>query len=202
MILKGLILGFSTGIFCLGYCYPILGPIMLSRDKKDIKNSSLSIALFLLGRLTAYIIFGLVFGIAGQYIVLLPIFNRIILPSLYIILGALMMLYGAMQSMPRWQICIITKKYFQDVKYLLLVGFLAGINICPPFLLAITTVISFGEVMKSVIFFIFFFLATSVYFLPFIFSGSISRSNDVQIAARITAVIAGIWFIYLAVRIL
>lgn len=202
MILKGLVLGFSTGVFCLGYCYPILAPIMLSRKERTFKTTSISVGLFLLGRFVAYILFGLIFGIVGQYIVLFPIFNKIVLPSIYAILGVLMVIYGIIQSLPRWQFCLALEKRFQDSKYLVLVGFLAGINICPPFLLAITTAISFGGVIKSVIFFVFFFLATSVYILPFIFSGLLSRFNDVRIAARITSVIAGIWFIYLAVRIL
>ncbi|MBA7700319.1 hypothetical protein ES703_109030 [subsurface metagenome] len=200
MILKAVVLGFSSGIFCLGYCYPILGPVMLSRRENTFKSTALSLALFLLGRLSAYIIFGVLVGILGRYLKGIPLLYRLIIPFLYLVLGSLMILYGATQSFPQGRLCRPGSRYFQNQKFLLVVGFLAGINLCPPFLLALSYSLSLGEIGKSVLFFIFFFLATSVFMLPFLFSGLISRFNSVRAAARFTALIAGAWFIYLAAK--
>ena len=204
MILKAVVLGFSSGIFCLGYCYPILGPVMLSRRENTFKSTALSLALFLLGRLSAYIIFGvlvgILVGILGRYLKGIPLLTRLIIPLLYLVLGSLMILYGATQSFPQGRLCRPGSRYFQNQKFLLVVGFLAGINLCPPFLLALSYSLSLGEIGKSVLFFIFFFLATSVFMLPFLFSGFISRFNSVRAAARFTALIAGAWFIYLAAK--
>ena len=86
MILKAVILGFSSGIFCLGYCYPILGPVMLSRRENTFKSTALSLALFLLGRLSAYIIFGGLVGILGRYLKGIPLLHRLIIPLLYLVL--------------------------------------------------------------------------------------------------------------------
>lgn len=76
MILKALALGFSSGIFCLGYCYPVLAPIMLSREQGLFKKTAISLALFLLGRLTAYIIFGSLVGLLGRYVKGFPLISR------------------------------------------------------------------------------------------------------------------------------
>lgn len=200
MILKALTLGFSTGIFCMAYCYPILGPIMLSNKDRDIRISAISLGLFLSGRLIAYILFGLLLGLLGKYITILPLFQKIILPALYLVLGCMMIFYGIVQSFTHLKFCSIFSKFFKNPKYLFIVGFFAGINICPPFLLAMSFAISLGGILKSILFFIFFFIATSIFILPFIFSGFISRFKEVRIAARITAVIVGLWFVYLGIK--
>ena len=92
MILKALALGFSSGIFCLGYCYPVLAPIMLSRKERAFKKTALSLGLFMLGRLIAYILFGALVGLLGRYMKGFPLFQRIIIPALYLLLGCLMIL--------------------------------------------------------------------------------------------------------------
>ncbi len=200
MILKALALGFSTGIFCMGFCYPILAPIMLSNKDSNIRLSAISLGLFLSGKLIAYSLFGLIVGLLGKYLVTLPYFQKTILPILYLILGCIMILYGLVQSLPKWRSCSLYKKFFKKPKYLLTIGFLAGINICPPFLLAMSFAISLGGILKSIVFFICFFVATSIFLLPFIFSGFISRFKEVRMAARITAIIVGIWFVYLGIK--
>jgi len=198
MILKGLALGFSAGIFCVGFCYPILGPLMLSKQEAGFKSSAISLANFILGRLVAYLLFGAVFGLVGGMISSLPSFRTIILPIAYLVLGILMILYGIVTYFPHWAFCRSLDKYFQDRKSSLIFGFLTGINICPPFLLAITTATELGKPWMGIVFFFFFFLATTVYLLPFLFSGFISRFEDIRIAARVVAVISGLWFIYRA----
>ena len=196
MIIKALTLGFSTGIFCLGYCYPILSPIMFSKKNGNIVISAKSLGLFLFGRLVAYMLFGLLVGILGNYLINFSLFQKIILPSLFIIFGLLMVLFGVIQSIKHWNFCSIFSRFFQNPKYLFFLGFFAGINICPPFLLAMSFALALGGIVKSIIFFIFFFLATTIFLLPFAFSGFISRFKEVRMAARFTAIIVGIWFMY------
>jgi sulfite exporter TauE/SafE len=200
MILKGLALGFSTGIFCLGFCFPILGPLILSREDATIRGTSLSLSLFIFGRLAAYLIFGLFVGILGQYAKEALFFQTIVIPALFIVLGIVMIVYGLVQIFPHAALCRMAKKRISKSRSFFIVGFLAGINVCPPFLLALSYAMSVGAIAKSMIFFLFFFIATTMFFLPFLFSGMISRFEEVRIAARITAVIAGCWFIFLGVQ--
>lgn len=201
MILKGLALGFSAGIFCIGFCYPVLGPLMLSSPKSKFKNSAIALAIFTLGRLVAYLLFGAIFGFIGGMVSSLSLFRSIILPFAYLSLGGLMILYGLVTPFPHWAICHLLDKFYQNRKSNLIFGFLTGINICPPFLLAITTATELGKIWYGVIFFFFFFLATTVYLLPLLLVIFVSRFKDIQIAARLVAILAGIWFIYRAVEL-
>ena len=196
MILAAVTLGFSTGAFCLGYCYPILGPIMLSGKNRSFKRSVIELGLFLLGRLTAYLVFGLLVGLFGRYLREVLVFHTTVLPSLFLVLGGIMVLFGFVQIMPHLGFCRFCQRFVEAWWSMLLVGFLAGLNLCPPFLLAAASAIELGNVASSILFFLFFFLATSLFLLPFIFSGLVARFKDVRSAARVTAVISGIWFIY------
>ena len=201
MLLKALALGFSTGLFCLGYCAPILGPLMLSNKNTTLRGSALALGLFISGRLVAYLLFGLCIGLLGHYTKEILFLQRKIIPALFFILGLLMILYGAVEVFGKAGFCArLDKKYFQKGHHLFIIGFLAGINICPPFLLAAAYALSLETVLRSVAFFLFFFLATTVFILPFLFSGAVSRFENVRDAARMTSIIAGIWFIVIAVK--
>ena len=199
--IKALMLGFSTGLFCLGYCAPILGPLMLSKKDPTLKSSASSLGLFMLGKLTAYLLFGALVGWVSQYTKEIFFLHRRVMPATFIILGLLMVIYGIVEAFPKIRLCSnFSEKYFQKGSHYFIMGFLIGIHICPPFLLATAYALTLEKVLKSMAFFFFFFLATSVFLVPFIFSGRISRSENVKAAARITSIIVGVWFIFIAAR--
>jgi sulfite exporter TauE/SafE len=200
VILRGFALGLSTGIFCLGYCYPALAPVLLSRREAGWWRTASSLALFLAGRLAAYLLFGVLAGLAGPRLLNSPAFQAWVLPILFLAIGALLVLYGAVTGLPRLRICALGSPFFSDRRFLLLLGFLAGVNLCPPFLLAIGYALELGGIAESVLFFLFFFMATSLFLLPFLLSWLLARFQSVRAAARIAAIIAGLWFAYLGLR--
>ncbi|MBL7081685.1 MAG: sulfite exporter TauE/SafE family protein, partial [Candidatus Omnitrophica bacterium] len=90
MIFSAIALGLSMGCLCLGHCLPILAPLMLSREGATVKDSSLYLGLFLLGKFISYLLFGLIVGVLGQYAIR-PIFlQNTIIPVLFLILGIFM----------------------------------------------------------------------------------------------------------------
>jgi sulfite exporter TauE/SafE len=195
---KALLLGLSTGLFCAGFCVPLVGPLMLSDDSRGVRRSAFRVLLFLAGRLVAYLLFGLVFGALGGILSRMRGIKAILLPLPYAILGLLMIVYAVVQSFPHIGFCRAVSPRIRSGWYLALVGFLAGINLCPPFLLAVTTVMDIGGPLRGALFFLVFFLATSVYLLPLFFAGLVSRFASVRFAGRVTAVLAGLYFLYLA----
>jgi len=197
---RALLLGLSTGLFCVGFCVPLVGPLLLSEEQGGVRRSAARIGLFLCGRLAAYILFGLVFGALGGTLAGIWGVKVIALPVLYALLGLMMVAYGVARSFPHVGLCRAVDPSVRSGWYLLAVGFLAGINICPPFLLAITTVMDLGGAVRGAFFFLVFFLATSVYLVPLLFAGVVTRFASVRFAARIAAVVAGLYFIFLAVR--
>ena len=116
------------------------------------------------------------------------------------LLGTLLALYGLGAHLPRWRFCRWTGRLLEDRRFLLAAGFLAGINVCPPFLLAMSYTMGLGAAGPAVLFFAVFFLATSLYLLPLLLAAPLARFEVVRTAARIAAVASGIWFFYLGIR--
>jgi sulfite exporter TauE/SafE len=195
---KALLLGLSTGLFCAGFCVPLVGPLLLSNENRSVRRSASRVLLFLAGRLVAYLLFGLVFGALGGALSRVWGIKTVLLPLVYAILGVMMIVYAVVQSFPHIGFCRTVSPRVRSGWYLALVGFLAGINLCPPFLLAVTTVMDIGGALRGVLFFLVFFLATSVYLLPLFFAGLVSRFSSVRFASRVAAVLAGLYFLYLA----
>ena len=75
-------------------------------------------------------------------------------------------------------------------------------NLCPPFVMALAAAMDAGGVLRSVVFFLVFFLATSIYLVPLLFAGGVTHFRVVRVAARVMAVVAGLYFIGLAARVL
>lgn len=196
---KALALGLSTGLFCTGFCLPLLGPVVLSQAG-GVRRSLGRVALFLAGRLVAYLLFGTLFGLAGGTLGRLVGVKSWLLPSLYGLLGLSLIGYGLVQSFPHVGFCRAFAPRFSSGWYVAALGFLAGINLCPPFLLAVTTVLDVGGALRGALFFLVFFLATSVYLAPMLLAGLAGRLAAVRFGARIAAVVAGGYFIVLAAR--
>jgi sulfite exporter TauE/SafE len=198
---KALALGLATGLFCAGFCLPLLGPVVLSQPG-SARRSLGRVLLFLGGRLAAYLLFGAAFGALGGSLARLGGLKAWLLPVIYGLLGLGMVAYGLVQSFPHVGFCRVLSPRFESWWYVLLLGFLAGINLCPPFLLAVTTVMDAGGVLRGVFFFLIFFLVTSVYLVPVLLAGPLARLAPVRFAARVAAVLAGAYFVLLAVRTL
>ncbi len=201
LVSKALLLGFSSGLFCTGFCLPLVGPVVLANDSRGKWHAAERIGLFLAGRLAAYLLFGLAFGALGGYLSkVLP--ARVVLRStIYVVLGALVIAYGLVRSFPHLGFCRAASPHVASGRYVAVLGFVAGINLCPPFLLAVTTVADMRGALNGALFFLVFFLATSVYLLPLLFSGLVSRFASVRFAARVAAVVSGSYFVFLGLRI-
>jgi hypothetical protein len=74
-------------------------------------------------------------------------------------------------------------------------GFLMGVNVCPPFVMSFVYVFTLQSVWKGMVYFLVFFLVTTIYVLPFGFLGTLARMREFQITARISGFIVAIIFI-------
>jgi len=157
---NALILGFSTGIFCLAYCGPIYLPQLIAQKDK-YKGWGVFLQ-FNAGRLMAYIIFGAIFGWLGTqvHIQFLKTYTQWII----ILLASLLILYGLGLSLPK-------------IKWALVHNFQTG------------------GVINGIIFFLMFFIGTTIYFLPITFLGYFSKTAWLRQAGRLAAIIVGLIFI-------
>ncbi len=201
VIFQALALGLSTGSFCLGFCLPVALPVLLGAKTKGMGTSTIRLSLFLFGRLVAYLLFGIIAGSLGTTLAHSPFLRIRIIPLLYILLALLLIIYGITELNPlaRFAPCRFIQPTINSIWFLFLLGFIAGISPCPPFLLAITRVIDIAGILNGILFFFIFFLATSLYFLPLLLAGFFTRFALIRTAARILAVITGIYFLSLAI---
>ncbi len=186
--LNAFLLGLATGIFCFTYCAPIFLPQVLAENNN--RHGWLTFWQFNLGRLTAYIIFGALFGWLGSEIhaQFIKNFSQIIIA----VLASLMIVYGlgGLRAESKQKICGL--KYFKNIRLAFVSGFLLGINICPPFVLALTYNFQNGGAIKGALFFFFFFLATTIYFIPLALLGYLKSARWLKYSARLAAIAVGL----------
>jgi sulfite exporter TauE/SafE len=186
---KAAMLGLSTGMYCLGYCLPVIFPMIFSEEHSQIKARTKLVVEFSTGRLIAYLIFGGTVGYLGQRFPN-PILNKLIACSI-IVLSLLLILYGLVMGFPQLKTCVSIDKIFPVKRFPILMGLFVGFNICPPFLLAVSYVFTLGEVIRGIIFFFIFFIATSLYLIPFIFIGYFSKFEKMRWIAQLSAILSG-----------
>ena len=197
---EGILLGLSTGAICLAYCGPVLIPYLLG-ENKSINTNFIYVSLFLSGRLLAYIFIGLIAGIAGNLFLQPSGFNLVLIGVSYIILSVMLIAYGFYRFK---EVCLgsmqakIASKYFKNMPYVipLMGGTLTGMNICPPLMLAAAKAASTHHIAESILFFVMFFIGTSLYFLPLPFIGIFKKQNILRTVGKFAAIIAGMLYLY------
>jgi sulfite exporter TauE/SafE len=187
-ILSGYLAGLSVGTVCIGICLPIFLPVLLSQ-KRTTRASFLLVVEFSIGRLIGYLFFGLLFGYVGEHIESNYIHYIAALANIW--LGISMILYS---------LGTIDKKFcaaipFAKIKWVFLLGFLTGVNICPPFLASLVYVFNLKDAVRSLLYFFMFFLGTSTYIIPSAIVGYTTKLDLVQKIARIAGVITGLYFV-------
>jgi len=184
----GFLAGLSTGVYCLGLCLPIFLPVLLSQ-KRNLKSSFSLILEFSAGRLSGYLVFGLIIGWLGQ--IIQSNFIHLLASLINVWNGILLILYS---------LGTIDKKFcqflpFSKIKWAFLLGFLTGVNICPPFLASLTYVFNLRSALNSLLYFLMFFVGTSLYLIPSALLGVFTKINWLTKIARASGVIVGIYFV-------
>ncbi len=195
MVWRGFLLGLSTGVFCLGYCTPVWVPYVLAEARPRLGTILGLIGQFLLGRLAAYILFGLAAGYLGVWVGgSLP---RWVIALSLVALSSLLILYALAQNLPRPGLCRFVRGHSARMPPVL--GFLTGINPCPPFLLATASVFEGVDPLGGMLLFVAFFVGTSLYMLPLAFVGLLSRYEQIREIARLAAIIVGMVFLVMGI---
>ena len=192
LFITPLLLGLSSGVYCFVYCLPFAAPVIISKPSKNRENFFI-VGKFLFGRLVGYIMFGAIAGYLGQRFINFQIetIANVAMAGLSVLL--ILYAFGLFQ-IKGFLFCEKIKKHNANIP--LLMGFLMGINICPPFLLSLTYVFSEQSVFKGITYFLFFFIGTTVYFIPIFFLGYLNKTKEFQLAGRISAIIVGLLFLW------
>ncbi len=195
---QGFWLGLSTGPYCFAACAPCLLPYLSAEGRSDLGANLRLLARFLAGRLLAYFLFGAAAGAVGA--ALGPALPAWLPAAALGLTAALMLACAAAQSFPRLSWCLVAGRWLSSRRVPFWLGFLTGINICPPFLTGMVVVLELGSVWGGAAFFTAFFAATSLFLLPVLGVCPWLSSAWVRVAGRIAMAVAGLWYLALALR--
>jgi len=200
-MIEGFLLGLSTGTSCLAFCAPILLPYFVAEAHSHRRNLG-ELGLFLLGRLAGYLIFAAAAWTVG-WLLLQPSAGReILFGAARLVLALLLIAYGfglfhlkcaAEGTAPRWR--RLGQRLGMPLP--LWLGLLTGLSLCPPFLLALTETAQAPSLGHSLLFFLAFFLGTSLFLLPLPLAGVVRRIDVLRPVARLTAGVIGVYYLYL-----
>ena len=193
-LVQGLTLGLSTGLFCLAYCAPVFVPFMMAEERRWGRLVRV-IGELALGRLLAYLAFGAAVGYLGMELQG-PLLDRVV-SIVLIVLALLMVSYVVVRGWPHLSLCRRVDERF--LRFPILFGLLTGINVCPPFLLAISSALGVGSVLLGMVLFGGFFLGTSVYLLALLPLGYLGRWPNLRLVALMATVLAAAFFLLLGI---
>lgn len=203
---EALALGFGSGPVCVASCGPVLLP-WLGAEPRDLGATGRLLATFLGGRLAGYLGFAVVAWAAGLTIPLDLRTRTLVFGLANFGLAALL---GFSACYPRRHCAKApderrTRLYqigaadrFRPPAALTL-GFLTGLNLCPPFVAAGVRAAATHSLPGALAFFALFFVGTCVWFLPALVVSSLRRFSAVPAVARFTMAALAIYYAYLGV---
>jgi sulfite exporter TauE/SafE len=201
---EALVLGFGSGPVCLAFCGPVLLP-WLGAEPCELRFTGRLLALFLGGRLAGYLAFAVAAWAASLAI---PLSARTLVFGLANF--GLAALLGFSACYPRRR-CARRPEQPQERLYQIApmdrfrppasvaLGFLTGLNLCPPFVTAGVRAAQTHSLVGALGFFTLFFVGTSVWFLPSLAVSSLRRFSAVPTVARVAMGALAIYYTYLGI---
>ena len=205
-VAEALVLGFGSGPVCLASCGPVLLP-WLAAAPRELRATGWLLTWFLGGRMAGYLAFAVVAWAVGLAIPLDPRPRTLVFGlanlGLAALLGISVCVAGhrgvrAADERPPHLYQIGAADRFRPPAAVTL-GFLTGLNLCPPFVTAGVRAAATHSLLGALGFFTLFFVGTAVWFLPSLAVSSLRRFSAVPTMARMTMVALAIYYAYLGV---
>jgi sulfite exporter TauE/SafE len=203
-VVEALALGFASGPVCLASCGPVLLPWMVAVPEKPRVLLG-SLALFLGGRLAGYLLFAAAAWAVGMSLPADAPARTGIFGLTNLILAALLALYAwSPRTLGRnrrggsdTQLYQIEPKVRTRRTAALVLGFLTGLNLCPPFVAAGVRAAEIPSLPGALLFFLAFFAGTAVWFLPALAVGPLNRIPAASTVARMVLGLMAAYYAYL-----
>jgi hypothetical protein len=197
---EALVLGLATGPVCLASCGPVVLPWMMVQPR-GMRLHSLQLLRFLAARLAGYLVFAAAVWLVGAALPRTWSGRSWVFGGIELLLAVALVVYAA--GWPRRRrtrpaatgaLVRIGEAPPPRPSGALALGFLTGINLCPPFLVAGVRAAQLAHLSAALLFFAFFFLGTAIWFLPFLSLGFLKRTPAVVTVARMVAVLLACWY--------
>jgi hypothetical protein len=176
---------------------------------RGVRTHGRQLSLFLAARFAGYLVFATLVWMIGASMARVMGGRSWIFGAVQLLLAVGLLVYAAGWPHPK---CLAAQRRNELVQLgaapeprragALALGFLTGINLCPPFLVAGIRALQLGSLAASLAFFSAFFAGTAVWFLPFLSLGFVRRSTEFLFAARMAAILLACWYGFSGVFIL
>ena len=209
---EALVLGLTTGPVCMASCGPVVLPWMLVQPK-GMWSHSRQLFLFLAARLAGYMVFAAAAWLLGAAIPRAWSGRSWAYVGIDLLLALALVVYAAgwprsrrassaLSPRPSVHLVEIGAAPHPRPSGALALGFLTGINLCPPFLVAGVRAAQLAHLSGALFFFLCFFAGTAIWFLPFLSLGFLQRTPAVVTVARMVAVLLACWYGFSGVSLL
>ena len=190
---EGLLLGLSTGAYCMGTCLVFFMPYLLAEGRHGVRDNLNTVLFFMLGRFISYICFAVLVSFLG--VKYRDIFTNRVFYFGLIIVSVLMLVYALTRSFGELKFCRRLLGHFSSARMPFVLGMLSGLHPCMPFLAAAARVLTLGSILLGVVLFLAFFLGTSVYMIPMFFVSYLNRVERLKQIGLMILFLSGLWFL-------
>ena len=201
---EAIALGLASGPGCLAVCGPVLVPSLLA-ERAGVRPVAGYLFVFLGARLLGYLIFAAVAWECGA-LIQLPLASRAFLVGAVDVILAIVLAWYAYsirfvqsQSCPGPGLVQIGAVRVGRRGGAAALGLLTGLNLCPPFIVAGVRAAESGSLPYALLFFVVFFIGTSVWFAPLTSVGCVARNEGVVTVARMTMALVAVYYLFLGI---
>lgn len=190
-IIEPFLLGITMGGYCAVSCFPFILPYILADSKNKFLRKLYVFGQFLLGRLIAYILFAVLVSFLA---ISTEGFISLRVNSLLMVIASLIMIIFSLTN-TKIPFCQFKKLGGIAQGFPVVTGFILGLNLCPPFLVALVNIIEMKSVFYSCVYFFFLFLGTTIYLLPVVLISATLNSDFFRRMGIYLGILIGIWFL-------
>ena len=204
---EALALGLMSGPACVASCGPVVVPTLLAGNS-GLRLHGRYLSTFLATRLCGYLLFAAMAWEFGNLAALPSVARSLVLGPIHLLLAGALLRYAYSvgcncgRSCKSAELVTIGSAGNHRVPGAAALGFLTGVSLCPPFVAAGVRAAEAASMVTALLFFAAFFLATTVWFVPFAALGWVRRNEAVITVARMTMVLIALYYLYAGVTIL
>jgi len=185
----------------------VLVPSLLT-ERAGWRVNSRYISTFLGARFLGYLAFAAVAWELGALVSLPPAPRMLLFGAVHVSLACVLLWYaysaghGCAHACSGSELVTIGATKKRSVAGPAALGFLTGLSLCPPFVAAGVRAAGLGSVAAALLFFAVFFVGTSIWFVPFVGLGCVTRNEGVTTVARMAMVLIALYYGYLGLTML
>ena len=199
---EALVLGLSSGPACMASCGPVLVPPLMA-EQLGMRLSTRYVSTFLGARFLGDLLFAAVAWELGVLVALPPAPRLFIIGVVHVLLAGVLLWYAYRvghahaQACPGSELVNIGVARKRGMSGPAALGFLTGLSLCPPFVIAGVRAAQLDSVAAAALFFGVFFLGTSIWFVPLVSLGCLRRNEAVTTVARMAMVLIAVYYLFL-----